>query len=57
MKERSQENRMRIVVIGAGGTGGYVGGLLARDGEGVRTERVKVRSHGIARLLLRGIIS
>ena len=26
---------MRIVVVGAGGTGGYFGGLLARAGEGV----------------------
>ena len=26
---------MRIVVVGAGGTGGYFGGLLARAGEDV----------------------
>jgi 2-dehydropantoate 2-reductase len=43
---------MRIVVIGAGGTGGYFGGLLARAGEEVSflargTQLEALRSHGL----------
>jgi 2-dehydropantoate 2-reductase len=43
---------MRIVVIGAGGTGGYFGGLLARAGEDVtflarRTQLEALRTHGL----------
>src|SRR5258707_12689985 len=32
---KEKEEQMRIVIIGAGGTGGYFGGLLARGGENV----------------------
>lgn len=43
---------MRIVVVGAGGTGGYFGGLLARAGEGVSflargTQLEALRTHGL----------
>ena len=43
---------MRIVVIGAGGTGGYFGGLLARAGEDVSflahgTQLEALRTHGL----------
>jgi 2-dehydropantoate 2-reductase len=43
---------MRIVVIGAGGTGGYFGGLLARAGEEVifrarGTQLEALRAHGL----------
>lgn len=43
---------MRIVVIGAGGTGGYYGGLLARAGEDVTflargTHLEALRTHGL----------
>src|SRR5713226_967823 len=43
---------MRIVVIGAGGTGGYFGGLLARAGEDVvflarGTQLEALRTHGL----------
>lgn len=43
---------MRIVVIGAGGTGGYFGGLLARAGEDVTflargTQLEALRTHGL----------
>lgn len=43
---------MRIVVIGAGGTGGYYGGLLARAGEDVTflargTHLEDLRTHGL----------
>ena len=43
---------MRIVVIGAGGTGGYYGGLLARAGEDVTflargTQLEALRTHGL----------
>jgi 2-dehydropantoate 2-reductase len=49
MQRREQ---MRIVVIGAGGTGGYFGGLLARAGEDVTflargTQLEALRTHGL----------
>jgi ketopantoate reductase len=44
---------MRIVVVGAGGTGGYFGGILARAGEdvtfiarGAHLEALRARTHG-----------
>jgi 2-dehydropantoate 2-reductase len=44
---------MRLVVIGAGGTGGYFGGLLARAGEEVSflargTQLEALRTHGLS---------
>ena len=43
---------MRIAVVGAGGTGGYFGGLLARAGEYVTflargTQLEALRTHGL----------
>jgi 2-dehydropantoate 2-reductase len=49
---KEKEEQMRIVIIGAGGTGGYFGGLLARAGENVTflargTQLEALRTHDL----------
>src|SRR5437879_2374865 len=51
-KPKKRRAHMRVVVIGAGGTGGYFGGLLARAGEDVTflargSQLEALRTHGL----------